>query len=415
MNRQKAPPPLRATPGKGLGPVNMAVGAAAAMESCAVGAAGYAGIKKVKTGAKGTEPALLIDANLWLRMVMCVFLMLGMLAGAVYFNRNYANTLLKQVDMVAENRRRAVHRAAIQMLEMGTELETHLTQEVKWEHIERQLAERQQELEEDMRMKVSKSFYEQYDAMAKALKDAGTAGEERNKMVAEWRLKIYESMDQAFEKYGNDMETLSKSYVKKASTEAGHDHTRLLKIKGMLAMVGDMAKDTLQIDGDNDSGDDDLDEVLKRFFDCSDNYAEGHEKEVWMPREVEDELKMLRSDFERQNPAEVIDRVHKLLFPGGKAFDEAGESVYGVPKFDGGSIEEYLDTVLFGSDFMLNEYSVLEQTRQDWEAGDIESIDVLQTITAKVANGTVPAEWLSDSLEQLDPGDDGSDILSSLF
>ena len=56
--------------------------------------------------------------------------------------------------------------------------------------------------------------------------------------------------------------------------------------------------------------------------------------------------------------------------------------------------------VLFGSDFMLQEYSVLEQLRSNWEDGDVESIDLLQVITAKVANGTVPADWLVESLER---------------
>ena len=158
-----------------------------------------------------------------------------------------------------------------------------------------------------------------------------------------------------------------------------------------------------------------------------------------------------------QNPKEVIERAHTLLFPGGKKFDDTGESVYGVPKYDGGSIEEYLvglscarvrvsprarpmppivsdlfalcsaaarpavaplprdapadhgrrappraaaqDLVLFGSDFMIKEYTKLEEMRQDWEGGEIESIDMLQIITQKVANGTVPADWLTESLE----------------
>ena len=56
--------------------------------------------------------------------------------------------------------------------------------------------------------------------------------------------------------------------------------------------------------------------------------------------------------------------------------------------------------VLFGSDFMLQEYSALEQLRSNWEDGDVESIDLLQVITAKVANGTVPADWLVESLER---------------
>jgi hypothetical protein len=356
--------------------------------------------------------SVVLSDRVWLKvtgMVISAIVFLGCFSLAT---SAYARTLETSIAASAEARRRVMHANAIRMLSMGAELESHLAQDVEWERQEQQFAERAQELEEAMRLRVSDAFYQGFKAFSDAAQGAadGPGEKKRIKSTAEeWRKTIFERIDAQIEAYGDEMSDLNQRYMTKTKDEARRSRSRSKAIGRALRTVAQTARETMaRVDGSPGDAapsqeDDDLGKKIEHFFDRAADFSVAHMKEVWMPKAVEKELRMMRDDFERQSPQQVIERTQALLFPKGLRANDPMHadptSRYGVQPYVGGSVEAYLDQILFGSDFMATEWPALEQMQDDWEAGRLEGIDVLERLIQKVADRKVPPAWLMDSVE----------------
>ena len=74
------------------------------------------------------------------------------------------------------------------------------------------------------------------------------------------------------------------------------------------------------------------------------------------------------------NGNEVLERVVKDLFPEGAE----KPSPFDAPTFGGGSVEEYVELLLYDQAFNLKFYPQLLQKEQEWIAGKVPNVDMMQ-------------------------------------
>jgi len=192
-------------------------------------------------------------------------------------------------------------------------------------------------------------------------------------------------MSAAFDEYTEQTKELNKVYLTQLQDEAQKNYFGLKtahKLIKEFAGKSALANDNLPLD--------ELDAKLNNFFKNVEKKAK-RAKSIRVPRNAVDKIETLLHDFDKLSVVEVHKRITNLLFPGGK---NEGKPKYGVTKYDGGSIQAYLENILFLQDFKQQLYPALMDKKGLWESRELTSYELLDSILHIVEKGVLPATWL---------------------
>ena len=95
-------------------------------------------------------------------------------------------------------------------------------------------------------------------------------------------------------------------------------------------------------------------------------------------------------DFENRNADEVVKDVMRVLFPPGR---QEQTSVYGIPTYNGGSVESWMEEILFLDSYNRNTWPLLSEMETQWKGNRRRASDILKELNGMVLKGTIPAVW----------------------
>lgn len=345
------------------------------------------GIKKTKYGPGDKQRAYLVDGVTAFYIVVCV----SACALLLLYSVGQTKTALweSQHELIDKKNEaeKFSHDAAVQILQMTAELEAHLAEEIEWDEQERQYFERVEELEEEMRFEVNNKVNDLKNMITSALESQPASISENVLTALEPVIKMLSTeTDTAIGKFGEDMQTLGQMYLDFIKKESSRDKDRLAVLHERISTfskqygLGDV----------NGLSDEELDAKLYKFLKNADgetDIAYGME----LPDDVAQTLRRFKEQYEFSNVEQVQQQLHDLLFPQGKG-DQA--SKFGAPAYPGGSVEAYIDRLLFLHKYRTELHPQLHSTARKWQDHKISSAEFLQFMLNGVEKGIYPAQWL---------------------
>jgi len=346
------------------------------------------GITKTKVGPGSKQVAFVIPVGSLLKIMICTAAVFGLV---VYASVHAKRAVWDEQHKLEEARQNAVefgHDAAVNLLRIGLELEAHLKLEKDWAHNEKMLMERANELEENHRFQISKTFHDHFDVFSRVLKkEIGDSYSEAVKSLVEsQRTLIFKAMDNSVAEFGENLKELNTAYVETISEEAIQANDRLEFVHDLVqeasisAGVGNL----------HTIGDELLDSTLEKFFGKAKDKIEEAQA-MNLPTDTLKTINMYLDDFERQNADQVLESVAEMLFPSGK---NEGESAHGAPHYKGGSVEAYLEYILYLDYFKTSIWPKIMIEMGLWKSRDHSGPQVMEFINSMVLNNSIPALWL---------------------
>lgn len=351
------------------------------------------GIERTKTGSGSKTRALIIPECACFQFlgVLTVFFIMLLLyvqqAKIDYWNHKH--------ELMNEKRKAELfaHDASMTIMGLIVDLEAHIAHEIEWNHMEEQLVERQNELQEASRREINQIVYASVQELGKKVEEELSLGVQGHNDV---RTKVHNvfgteqhtmnaKMSAAFEEYTTQTQNLNKVYLTRIQDEANRNKEGLKAAHKMIkqfAMINGVAKDGMPQEQ--------LDYKINLFYKNVEKNGK-RAKGIKLPKKAVKEIEMLLKDFDKLSVEEVIKRMTKLLFPGGK---NEGKPLFGVSKYQGGSLEAYLENVLFLQDFKTQLYPTLLDKKDRWESRELSSYDLLDEILRMVEKSVLPATWL---------------------
>ena len=132
-----------------------------------------------------------------------------------------------------------------------------------------------------------------------------------------------------------------------------------------------------------------LSEMLREFFSrAKSTYVES--AQIDLSEEKRSTLEMYLKDFENRNADEVVKDVMRVLFPPGR---QEQTSVYGIPTYNGGSVESWMEEILFLDSYNRNTWPLLSEMETQWKGNRRRASDILKELNGMVLKGTIPAVW----------------------
>lgn len=301
-----------------------------------------------------------------------------------YWNRKH--------ELMNEKRKAEIyaHDATMTIMGLIVDLEAHIAHEIEWNHMEEQMVERQNELQESSRIAINGIVYDSMQRLGDLIESDMTGVEEPVKKkvhtVFEKQQHVMNAkMGAAFDEYTEQTKELNKVYLTQLQDEAQKNYFGLQaahKLIKEFAGKSALANDNLPLDQ--------LDAKLSNFFKNVEKKAK-RAKSIRVPRNAVDKIEVLLHDFDKLSAVEIHKRITALLFPGGT---NEGKPKYGVTKYDGGSIQAYLENILFLQDFKQQLYPALMDKKGRWESREMSSYELLDSILHIVEKGVLPATWL---------------------
>eukprot|EP00750_Incisomonas_marina_P015489 INCI18334.2.p1 GENE.INCI18334.2~~INCI18334.2.p1 ORF type:complete len:355 (+),score=72.74 INCI18334.2:333-1397(+) len=347
------------------------------------------GIKRTKYGPGDKKKAYLVDGLTAFYIVLAVLVGSAILIYSVVQTKESLWGVQHELMDEKTEAEKFSHKAAVEILQMTGELEAHLAEEIEWDTQERQYFERVQELEEELRFGMIDKVGKLKDEIRIALDGASVPKMMSDKVLGALEpviKSLSKDTDGAIGKFGDDMETLGQMYLDYIKTETSRDKDRLAVLHQRVAKFSKEAG----LPAVNSLSDDELDAKLYKFLKNADSETEiAYAMEL--PGPVAQIIKHIKDQFELSDVVEVQQQLHDLLFPQGK---KDQESKYGAPAYRGGSIEAYLDRLLFLHKYRTELHPQLHATARKWQNHEISSAEFLQFMLGGVEKGIYPAQWL---------------------
>ena len=139
----------------------------------------------------------------------------------------------------------------------------------------------------------------------------------------------------------------------------------------------------------NHQDEEELSEMLKQFFArAKKTYIES--AQIDLSEEKRSTLETYLKDFENRNADEIVKDVTRVLFPPGR---QEQTSVYGIPTYNGGSVESWMEEIIFLDSYNRNTWPLLSEMETQWKANRRRASDILKELNGMVLKGTIPAVW----------------------
>lgn len=345
------------------------------------------GIKSTKYGPGDKKRAYLVDGVTAFYIVVAVLVSASVLFYLVAQEKENIWELQHELMDDKYEAEKFSHEAAVQILQMAAELEVHLAEEIEWDTQERQYFERVQELEEGLRIKTAATVAALKEEITKALKNTPAAQQQSVLSALEPVVKaLSKDTDDAIGQFGDEIETLGETYLEYVKKETKRDKDRLAVLHEKVTSFSKRAG-LAQV---NTLSDNELESKLYKFLKMADAETETAYA-MELPDDVVHSLQQWHDQFQYLDPVTVQQDIQKVLFPNGK---QDQESKYGAPQYRGGSLEAYLDRVLFLHKYRTELHPTLHASARKWKDHEITSAEFLQYMLNGVEKGLYPAKWM---------------------
>jgi len=351
------------------------------------------GIERTKTGPDSKTRALIIPECACFQVLGVVAVFFVVLLYYVHDAKvDYWNGKHELMD---EKRKAEIfaHDASMTIMGLMVDFEAHLAHEIEWERMEKQMVERQSEIQEMSRIAINGIVYDSVERIGNLLENdldvVDHLGKDvRNRVhdiIGKQQNVMNSKMSAAFDEYTSQTQDLNKVYLDKLQDEADKNRRSLQQAHEMIKKFA--AQAGVGTDGLKQE---ELAKKIDRFFENVEKKAKSA-KRLNLPAKVVKQIEQLLKDFDKLSPQEVVTRMTKMLSPGGS---NQGKPKYGVSKYQGGSLQAYLEDLLFLQDFRTQLYPNLLDKKDRWESRELSSFALLQEILLMVEKGVFPATWL---------------------
>ena len=139
----------------------------------------------------------------------------------------------------------------------------------------------------------------------------------------------------------------------------------------------------------NQQDEEELSEMLKQFFArAKKTYIKS--AQIDLSEDKRSTLETYLKDFENRNADEIVKDVTRVLFPPGR---QEQTSVYGIPTYNGGSVESWMEEIIFLDSYNRNTWPLVREMETQWKANRRRASDILKELNGMVLKGTIPAVW----------------------
>jgi ElaB/YqjD/DUF883 family membrane-anchored ribosome-binding protein len=353
-------------------------------------------IKRTKMGQGDKEWAYIITKDKAIKFLMTI-VAIGIVLSYLVFS--------KEMDFIRQTKlthqaAAAEHDSDVSLVSISAELEAHLATEAEWQREEQRIFEREKEMIERMRallgQELAKLSHEHKNAVGghKVLMNVqGPDKEAFLKLMIDHQSKTTEVLNKHMDKLSTDVEELAKTYSEKAEAKSKNARDRLHSLhKGLQKVISKVDKAEKDPDWSESEVDAELHMALQHFFQNADEFAK--KSSIELPEKVEEQVKEFHTRFDMYNADEIVERVNKALQP-----EQTGGPLYGAWLFKGGSVEEYLDGLLFAAQFKRTGYPQVVRLKHEWETKQISNVELLNTLMDQIERteekpyNYLPPEW----------------------
>ena len=183
--------------------------------------------------------------------------------------------------------------------------------------------------------------------------------------------------------------------MNKAFEKERESNSRERNDRQRLENVRDLVRNALSEAGVSSSNknkeETELSEMLTTFFrHAEDTFAKS--SQIELPEDKRVVIETYLKDFETRNAEEVIKDLTRVLFPPGR---QEQSSAYGIPIYNGGSVESWMEEILFLDSYIKETWPFLSEMQNQWKANRRRASDILKELNEMILKGgVVPAAWL---------------------
>lgn len=341
-----------------------------------------------KIGADAKQKGLIVSLKSVLRVGIITCLIFTVLVVFCVQTKRAISSQGSRYD--AENRVKVTH-----LVQIGFQLEAYIKDAQVRSRREVQFMERVNELEEKLRFSATQKFDVAFDYFEAELKSAiGSEtfeSEITQKKISHSRGLILKLIDDTIGKFGDELESLNNAFEEE-SGGTNRDEAQIENLERVRNIVrealSEAGVDSLKYET-REQDEVELSEMLREFFSrAKSTYVES--AQIDLSEEKRSTLEMYLKDFENRNADEVVKDVMRVLFPPGR---QEQTSVYGIPTYNGGSVESWMEEILFLDSYNRNTWPLLSEMETQWKGNRRRASDILKELNGMVLKGTIPAVW----------------------
>eukprot|EP00939_MAST-03C_sp_MAST-3C-sp1_P000686 g686.t1 len=338
-----------------------------------------------------------------IKIIVATFAVFGILVLFCIRAKSTVWEAQQKYSTLREEEMRDGHKAATKLLQISLELEAHLKWEKDWQRSEGQFVERINEIEEDLRFKMARSFASNFDAFGEKLRHLlresgegkGGAGDFEI-VVKEGKDDIQNNLDKLIEEFGDRLHSLGGKYLRMAQNEARKANERLEIVRNIVKAASTVVKNHYAGDRTNEDSKDDedddapIDDLLRKLFKQAEKRFDRAEASHLRPDALE-QIRIFHKDFDTFNAEEILRDLSALIYPSGR---RSGQLAGGVEPYEGGSVEAYLEKILALEKYKKETWPRLEKMRAQWVSGLTDTGTVLREASTMVLEGDIPPVWI---------------------
>lgn len=349
------------------------------------------GIERTKTGPGSKTRAIIIPDGTCLQIVLGIGVFFVML---MFYVVQVKNSMWAEKHALMDDKLKAenfAHEAATTIMKLTVDLEAHIAHEIEWNRMEQQMVERHTELQENSRININNIVFESLKNLDNFVETEVMNVDQElvanvHSVLNQQQDLMNKRMNEEFDEYMKQTHELYQAYLDTIQEETDKNKSGMQAIHKLLTKFAARAG----VGRDSETSDHEIDDKLKGFFTKVEKTFSGA-SELKLPKEVVTKIEQLQKDFKMTAVGDIVKRMNALLFPGGA---NEGASLYGVKHYTGGSLEAYLENILFLDRFTKKLYPELEKRMEKWEAKELDSFELLDDILRMVESGELPATWL---------------------
>jgi len=349
------------------------------------------GIERTKTGAGDKTSAWLIADTALLKIITVIGV--GFLTLFLYINQVKTEIWTQKHVMMSQKTKAEnfAQDAVTQIMRLTVALEGHLAHEVEWERMDNQMVERLKEIQEETRLALEGAMnlhLRRLDETVEALVmnvDSNLVASVHDELVHQQE-DMRKIMSQKFDDFMDQSNDVTSLYLKILKDDSEHNKAKMKEIHTTVADFAIKAGVRKQ----HGASEEDMKKKIELFFDHAD--AEYKQAEnMQLPAKIHKQLFELLKNVDKMSHEGVVNTITKTLFPGGA---NEGASIFGVPHYYGGSVEAYIEKILFWYKYKSTLYPLLLSHKEKWKLSEITSFDMIEQLLEMVEFSHLPATWL---------------------